>query len=122
MDDKELKGYINNIRSKIRVTKITATRSVKGRGGDAYAAFSAAWDTVQDDAGGGPDGSEKGEASSGMTLAEARVAHLLVAMQADIAAYDAAKCGSSISIAHHKEAVLAIRNNYTLQIREILAT
>ena len=124
MTDDEIKSYLSNLRSKIRVTKIVATRSVKGKQGDTYAGFSASWDSVQDDSGGGIEGliSDSGEAQSGLSLRDARVAHLRVAMQADLAAHDAALSGGNISVNYHAEATKVIRNNYTVRMRELLAT
>lgn len=123
MTDDEIKGFISRVRDRIRVTKVVATRSVKGKGGDTYAGFSAAWNTVQDDSGGGIDAmlSDADEAQSGMTLKEARVAHLLVSMQADLAAHDAALAGGNIGNKYHQEAHRIIKANYSRMIRETLA-
>jgi len=123
MTDDEIKTTLKRIQSGIRVTKVVATRSVKGKGGDTYAGFSAAWNTVQDDAGGGIDAifGDTEEAQGGMTLKEARVAHLMVAMQADIAAHDSALAGGNISNNYHREATKAIKANYSRMIRETLA-
>lgn len=123
MTDEEIKSTIKRIQSNIRVTKVVATRSVKGKGGDTYAGFSAAWNTVQDDAGGGIDAifNDTDEAQGGMTLKEARIAHLMVAMQADIAAHDAALAGGNVSNNYHREATKAIKANYSRMIRETLA-
>jgi hypothetical protein len=123
MTDDEIKNTLKRIQSHIRVTKVVATRSVKGKGGDTYAGFSAAWNTVQDDAGGGIDAllNDTAEAQGGMTLKEARIAHLMVAMQADLAAHDAALAGGNISNNYHREAAKAIKTNYIRMIRETLA-
>lgn len=123
MTDEEIKSTLKRIQSNIRVTKVVATRSVKGKQGDTYAGFSAAWNTVQDDAGGGIDAifSDAAEASGGMTLKEARVAHLMVAMQADLAAHDAALAGGNVSNNFHREAHRVIKANYSRMIRETLA-
>jgi hypothetical protein len=123
MTDDEIKNTLRRIQSNIRVTKVVATRSVKGKGGDTYAGFSAAWNSVQDDAGGGIDAliNDVVEAQGGMTLKEARVAHLMIAMQADLAAHDAALAGGNISINYHREAAKAIKANYSRVIRDTLA-
>ena len=123
MNDDEIKNTLRRIQSNIRVTKVVATRSVKGKGGDTYAGFSAAWNSVQDDAGGGIDAliNDVVEAQGGMTLKEARVAHLMIAMQADLAAHDAALAGGNISNNYHREAAKAIKANYSRMIRETLA-
>lgn len=46
---------IEKVRNKIRITKIVRTRSLKGQNGDNFVGFSSAWDTIQDDTGGGGD-------------------------------------------------------------------
>lgn len=121
MTDDAIRETLRRIKSNIRITKVVATRAVKSKSGDTYAGFSAAWNTIQDDSGGGIGSilSDEAEASSGMTLNEARVAHLMVAMQADIAAHDAAMAGGNISIAYHRDAVKDIRSNYSRMIREV---
>jgi hypothetical protein len=121
MTDDAIRETLRRIKSNIRITKVVATRAVKSKSGDTYAGFSAAWNTIQDDSGGGIDSilDDEAEASSGMTLNEARIAHLMVAMQADIAAHDAAMAGGNITIAFHREAVKAIRSNYSRMIREV---
>lgn len=123
MTDDNIKAMIERVKSNIRVTKVVATRSVKGKGGDTYAGFSAAWNTVQDDSGGGIDAllGDADEAQSGMTLREARVAHLLVAMQADLAAHDAALAGGNVSSNYHSEATRTIKAGYSRMIREVIA-
>ncbi|MDB4278198.1 hypothetical protein N9917_01210 [Deltaproteobacteria bacterium] len=121
-DNTKLKDMIKRVHAGIRVTKVTATRSVKGKGGDSFAGFSAAWDTVQDDVSGpGADSeltvSDAVVSASGMTLAEAKVAHYLCAMQADIAAHEAAMAGGGISPARCKDTIKGIKGNYARLIR-----
>lgn len=120
MTDEAIKAELQRIRANIRVTKVVATRAVKGKGGDSYAGFSASWNTVQDDSGGGIESlfDDATEARGGMTLKEARVAHLMVAMQADLAAYDAAWAGGNISASLRDEAHRGIKANYNKMIRE----
>ena len=127
MDTNELEALIKRVRRGLRVTKVVATRSVKTKKGDFFAGFSAAWNTVQDDAGGpGADlditVTDAEVAQSGMTLRESRVAHLLVAMQADLGAYEAAFVNGAISDNERKDAEKAIKSNYGKLIREVLLT
>jgi len=121
----DLKEYLSGIRDKLRVTKVVATRSFKGRGGDSFAGFSAAWDSVQEDGGHGliHVASEEGEteAAQGMTLREAKIAHYLLAMQADISAHEAAMAGGSLSVQGMQDSVKAIRGNYAKLIRDALS-
>ena len=114
----ETKARIDRIKTHLRVTKVVATRSVKTSRGDFFVGISAAWNTVQDDAGGPGAGmdlvvSTEDEAQNGMTLQDARVAYYLVAMQADTAAYEAAAANGAISEAELREAKTAIRANYS---------
>ena len=117
----ELRGVLLNIKKHLRITKITCTRSVKGRGGDSYVGFSAAWDSIQDDTGGATEAQnptlsapELASASAqGLTLRESRLAALIVGMQADIAAHDNAMAGGNLSQDQRDQAVRAIRHNYS---------
>lgn len=86
------------------MTKVVVTRALKGHDGDHYVGFSAYWDSIQDDSGGGADlaesltEEEKGIAyHGGMTLEEASLATCALGLQADLAAIDVAVCGGSIS-------------------------
>jgi len=119
-NNEELKAVVEKVKKHLKVTKVVCTRSVKGRGGDSYVGFSAAWDTTQDDAGGGADqisahtdADEKMAASQGLSLKESRIASLILGMQADIAAHDHAMAGGNLSMGQRDEAVKAIKHNYS---------
>lgn len=123
-----LKQAIERVKKHMRVTKVVCTRSVKGRFGDHYVGFSAAWDTIQDDAGGGadlvtaqPDQDGPAVVASGMSIKDARLAALILGMQADLAAHDHACAGSNITPDQHSGAVSAIKNNYMKLMAELLA-
>lgn len=125
MNKDELQAFVARVRSKIRVTKVVATRSVKTKRGDFFCGMAAAWNTVQDDAGG--EGADMDLvmhtaefAASGMTLQEAKVAHNLVALQADIGAYEAAFANGGISQTELDNALKGIKNNYSRIIRDAL--
>lgn len=124
----DLKQAINRVKKHMRVTKVVCTRSVKGRFGDHYVGFSAAWDTIQDDSGGGADlltAQDDQDAalvvSSGMSIKDGRLAALVLGMQADLAAHDHACAGSNITPEQHTGAVSAIKNNYMKLMVELLA-
>lgn len=122
----ELKAQLKAIRNKIRVTKVVATRSVKGRNGDSFAGFSAGWQSVQDDHGGpGADAMPTPEddaayAAQGMTLKEARIAHYMIAMTADIAALESAHANGSISNKYFSDASIGVKNNYGRLIQKVM--
>lgn len=125
MDTDAMKSVLAGIKSKIRVTKVVATRSVKTGHGDFFSGISAAWDTTQDDAGGpGADleltMSDAEQSSQGMTLMEARVARYLVAMEADVGAYEAAFANGALSETKKDEAIRVVKNNYGMLIRNVL--
>lgn len=112
--DQATKDLVTKVKDSLRVTKVVCTRSVKGQRGDSFAGFSAAWNTVQDD---GTQGMEEvGDDAippQAMTLKEAKIAGYLLAMQADIAAYQHAWAGGSIPKAVMDDAIRTLRANYT---------
>lgn len=123
MNETEMTDLLHRVKRNLRVTKVVATRSVKGRHGDHFAGFAACWDSVQDEpAGAGKDllSLTDDVASTGMTLQEARVAYYLVSMQADIAAHEAALANGGISSQHCSDAIQALRGNYSMLIRKAL--
>lgn len=119
---------IKNVTSKLRVTKVVATRSVKGSRGDNYVGFSAAWDSTQDDAGGASTlistqdeaDAVTSVAQSGLTLKEAKVASLLLGMQADISAHQNAFAGGNATAEQLENAVRVIRANYGRLLMQVL--
>jgi hypothetical protein len=125
---KALEDAMKNVVAHLRVTKVVCTRSVKGRQGDNYVGFSAAWDSTQDDAGGAADLSgAQGEkdtrlaAKQGMTLGEARMAALVLGMQADLSAHDHAMAGCNLPPDQHSGATQAIKHNYMKLMADRLA-
>lgn len=125
MTKDKMKDVLRRINEGTRITKVVATRSVKTGRGDFFAGFSGAWNSVQDDVSGpgadmGLSVDDADIATNGLTLKEARIAHLLVAMQADLAAYDAAFANRAISDQQRKDAQKGIKNNYNLLIANLL--
>ena len=115
----EMKNALKKIKDSVRITKIVCTRSVKGKHGDSYVGFSAAWDTIQDDAGGGADQISTLESvdtakslGQGLSLRESRLAALVLGMQVDVAAHDQALAGGNLSIEQRAVAVRSIKHNY----------
>jgi hypothetical protein len=117
---KELRAAVVEIKKRTRVTKVVCTRSVKGKHGDSYVGFSAAWDTVQDDAGGGVDLTADEDEPKGMTLKESRLAALILGMQVDIAAHSHAAAGGNLSESELKMAVNAIKAGYNRLFAEAM--
>lgn len=116
----EKKAFIAKVAGQIRIAKVVCTRSVKGHNGDSFVGFSAAHSSIQEDVGMGTDlsttmtDSETRQVGDrGFTLTEAKVAGYLLAMSTDIAAHEHAYASGGIREAHFREAVAAIRHNYT---------
>ncbi len=125
MDNEEFAAFVTRVRRNMRITKVVATRAVKTSRGDFFAGFAAGWDAVQDDAGGpGADMDLTMEGSditvSAMTLKEAVVAHAILAMQVDLAAYRAALANAAITPEEFKAAEVAVTRNYEKTMRVAL--
>lgn len=116
MSNDELRALVSRVKEGLKITKVVATRSVKGRGGDTFVGFSASWNSVQEDGGQGVVSAmgegEEAQTLNGMTLQEAVVASCLIAREADIAAYRNAAAGGNISQDYADNAVAAIKSNY----------
>lgn len=122
----EIMDHLRTIRSGIRITKITCTRSVKGRNGDSFVGFSAAWQSVQDDhSGPGADVMAEAEddavfASQGLTIKDAKLARYMLAMECDVAALESALANGSISPNYFTDAIRGVKSNYdALVLREM---
>ena len=117
MDKDAIRTAVKKIRSGMKITKVVCTRSVKGKAGDSYVGFSAAWNSVQEDGGqnlaftGGDN--DESETLSGMSLQEATVAACLLAREADLAAHNHALAGGNISPSYHRDAIAGIKSNYS---------
>jgi hypothetical protein len=125
-DTHEIKERLRRIRDGLRITKITCTRSVKGRNGDSFVGFSAAWQSVQDDQGGmGADvGAEPEDdvvyASQGIRLQDAKIARYMLSMECDVAALESAAANGSISPQMFQDSVRGVKENYNrLVLREM---
>lgn len=116
----EKKAFVQSIASRIRVTKVVCTRSVKGRNGDVFVGYSSASSSIQEDAGMGTDLSTTLSddqtldlGARGLTIKEAKIAGYLLGLETDVAAFEHALASGGISEAHCKDAVSAIRKNYS---------
>jgi hypothetical protein len=129
LDKREIKERLRRIRDGIRITKITCTRSVKGRNGDSFVAFSAAYQSVQDDKGGmGGDAhatpeEEAAYVEQGIPIQDAKIARYMLSMECDIAALESAAANGSISPQMFQDSIRGIRETYNkLVLREMGAT
>jgi len=118
----DVKERLRRIRKGLRITKITCTRSVKGRNGDSFVGFSGAWQSVQDDhSGPGADVMADREddqtyAAQGLTLKDAKLARYMLSMECDLAALESALANNSISPNFFKDSVRGVRNNYNILV------
>jgi hypothetical protein len=122
----EIETRLRKIRRGIRITKIACTRSVKGRNGDSFVGFSAAYQSVQDDhSGPGADvmngaTDDKVYADQGLTIKDAKLARYMISMECDLAALESALANGGISPGYFEDAVRGVRNNYNqLVLREM---
>ena len=124
MNKAEAKALLARIHKGIHVTKVVATRSVKGRYGDTFVGFSAAWNSVQED--GGQDlvkaGDDTDDATTltGMALKEAMVASCMLSREVDIAAYRSAAAGGNISLEQARNAIANVKQNYAKILESLL--
>jgi hypothetical protein len=98
---------------------------VKGRNGDSFVGFSAAWQGVQEEAGKTGDvhvdiEDEKDQAAQGLSIKDARLARHMLAMEVDIAALESAVANGTIGQDYFADATRGVRNNYNeLVLREM---
>lgn len=118
MSKADINAFLRRIQSKIRVTKVTATRAVKGARGDNFAGFTALWNSVENTS--DPVETDEALPLGVMTMTEARVAHLLIAMHADVAAHDAALAGGNISEEFHTHTVNAIKARFAHMLSKVV--
>jgi len=115
---------VKETRSRLRVTKVVATRAVKTSRGEFFCGMSAAWDSVQTDAAGATDldlvlGTAE-EAASGMTIEEARVSYLLLSLEASIGAWRAALSEGAITPEQFEARVRDLKRNTVAHLERIL--
>lgn len=117
---KQLRAEVLKVKKHFKVTKVVCSRSVKGRNGDTYVGYSAAWDTIQDDAGGSVDLLNEGAGPQGMTLKDSKLASLILGMQVDIEAHSHAAAGGNLSEAELIDAIREIKSRYNRLIFETM--
>jgi len=123
-DPNNIRKIVSDVTSKIRVTKVVGTRSVKGGRGDTFAGFSAGWESVQDDCGGPgadlvPDPEEERTAvHQGMTMNEAILAAHLVNLRVAMVALDAAYANGTIGSDLYKDQRDAVKARFSRLIED----
>lgn len=125
-DAELVKEAILRLKPHVKITKVVCTRSVKGQRGDSYVGFSAAWDTIQDDAGGGADlitaqdGDVQLASHGGLSMKDSRLAALMLGMQVDVAAHAHAMAGGNIPMEDYENAARVIKSNYTKLMADLI--
>lgn len=126
MTKSEIKALVKRVQNGLVFTKVVATRSVKGQRGDSFAGFSASWRSVQEDGGQGVvsvmDEGDEAHTVTGMTMQEAVVASVLVAREADMAAYRNAAAGGNLPKAVAESNIAITKANYSRMLVEVLAS
>lgn len=126
MTKSEIKALVKRVQAGLVFTKVVATRSVKGQRGDSFAGFSASWRTTQEDGGQGVvsvmDEGDEAHSVTGMTMQEAVVASVLVAREADVAAYRNAAAGGNLPKSVAENYIAITKNNYSQMLVGVLAS
>lgn len=122
MTREEQAKLVQSVASKLRFTKVVATRSIKGPRGDNFIGFSAAFNTVQQDGEQGfhDDAAEDATNLGTMTLKEAQVAAIIVARQAELTAIDVARASSNLRQSEAEQYAQVVRNNFNMLLAQVL--
>ena len=115
-DNEDFKTVLKGISKKIRITKVTATRSLRGNNGQTFSGFTARTDSLEDESGMVLDASD--HPGGGMGLRDARLAYYLLAMQADLASTNAACAAGDISPHVRDEMIRQTKRNFALLLRQ----
>jgi len=123
---KQIQDAVNRVKGGLTITKVTSTRAVKTKkSGDFFVGMSAAWNSVQDDAGGmGADEdltlTTQEQSSAGMPIIDAQIAQQILNKEASIAAWRSALTEGAISENAFHAKVREIRANTIAHIDRIL--
>jgi len=97
---------VQDVRGKMRATKVTASHSLKTSRGDFFASFTSSF-------------VPQGEDETGLSRAEGRVAAILVSMEASLAVWRAARSENAVSAKEHREHEEALRHNTRIHLKRI---
>lgn len=116
----ETKDRIRAIRDRIRITKVVATRSVKGAKGDTFVGWSAMWDTVQEDGSRDLETlSDSGTPVAALSVKDAQIASCLLGLQVDIAAHLNAKADGNLRPDQADAMIAGIKKNYARLLSDL---
>jgi len=118
--EEKMLADLERIKDSLRITKVTASRSIKKPGGDTFVSFTAQWgvesDSHNDDL--NPD-QETDTANNGMTFRDSSLASYMVSMRADVQAWESALAGGMVTRDQCAEAVRNIKGNYNILIKRL---
>lgn len=108
------------VRGRLRVTKIVATRCIKTGKGDFFCGMSAAFASVQDAYADTEILSDEDIAASGMTLADSKIAHVLLSQEAAVGAFRAAHTEGAISTDDFDTRVKQLKRNTFAHLQRLV--
>lgn len=106
MTKEEIGVLVRRVRLGLQITKVGASRTLRGSTGETRAEFAAEFVV--------------GERPEPMTLREAVVAQCMLSREADLAAYRNAAVGGNLSPEQAREAMAAIQAGYARTLSEAL--
>lgn len=115
----EMRAMVNGVKNRMRVTKITCSRTVRGSTGEEYVAFSTALDSVETPI--AEDGVGVVGGDQGVSMVEAQIAAHLLGMQVDLVATEHARSSGLITRGFAEDAMKGIKTSYGTLLRDILA-
>jgi len=110
----------SEIRDRLRITKIVATRCVKTGKGDFFCGMSAAANSVQDSKVDVELLSDGEIAQSGFSIADSKIAHVLLSQEVAVGAYRAALTEGAISVNDFDERVKQIKRNTFAHLQRLV--
>lgn len=116
---KMLKERVAAVRSRLRITKVIATRCIRTGKGDFFCGMSSAWASTQDST--DLDVlSDSDVAESGMSLEDSKIAHILLTMEVSIGAHRAAVSEGAITNEEFENRTKQVKRNTLVAIQKIL--
>lgn len=108
------------IRGRLRVTKIVATRCLKTGKGDFFCGMSAAFTSVQDSNADTELISDEEIAASGMSIADSKIAHVLLCQEVAVGAFRAAHTEGAISTDDFDTRVKQVKRNTFAHLQRLV--
>ena len=97
---------VRDIQGKMRITKVTASHSVKTSRGDFFCSLTSSYIPANED-------------EVGLTRTEGRVAAILLSMEVSLAAWRAARSENAVTAQEHAEHEKALRHNTRIHLKRL---